>query len=647
MNEVTINAPNGYVSLIPNEYDKSNSSECFDINALFWEEIFSDANIKKTIELAEIRYKHSEHIPLKIQVILNDSFQFYTNLKKALKFKFKSNTSKQDFFSCLETLEMFCELYSYCWTSPYKLTIAEGFAHNKDSSEFLDEHCLIKNFNPYLDFIQFSVIPKLVNINPDILWIIGRPDMAIFSLIKLIKMKLPQIYVVLCDPKTEYYSLYKIKDLLVRNTVLFNLFDCILFSNNVRNRKKLVDAINNQREPADVYGCIYKIQQKIIYKKAMPYVSEESNNLFGINLKLFMDHCCYWNKCSFCGINQKYDGFKSYSQWNISHAINLLKKRNKRGNPYMWLIDEAIPPTILKQLMFEFKKNNFDFVWHFRTRIEPELLDVELIDLLKENGVKSIILGFESASKRILHLMNKTFNDDYLIIAEKIVEQYTSKGIHIHFPVLIGFPTETDAERESSFKFVEYLSARYPLFSYNINILELDISSTLFKYWGNYDIKQLKFPCSPKYFLGNSVEWECDIEALNLLRTVQMKKQFAWYPDKSCLSIHTFYNLWEQKKGLLCKENVNDESISSFDKDCNYVLNSNVILFKLITGEFCIYHYDSHNFICGGEIIDYIYNSFFNLLSTKEIISSFSCFGEEILVKFLSDLLKLKFIILK
>lgn len=647
VNEVMINAPDGYTCLIPNEFENTFHSEYWDINVLFWKEIFSVKNIKKTIECAEIRYKHSDFVPLKIQVILSDTKQYYKNLQKALKFKFTPNTRKQDFFACLETLEMFCELYTLCWTLPYKLSIAEGFIHNKDSSDFLYEYCLTPNCNPYLDFIKLSIIPELIKMNPDILWIEGRPNIAIFSLVKLLKENLSHVYVVLCDPKAEYYSLFKIKKLLVKNIILFKLFDCILFSNNIHNRKKISDAIEHNYQFNDVTGCIYKIEEKIIYKDPVPNIKDEEADFHKINLKLFKNQCCYWNQCSFCGINQKYDKTTKNIQWNVPQAINILKKRQENSNKYMWLIDEAIPPTILKKLMLEYKKNDLNFIWHFRTRIEPELLDKELIDLITENGVKSIILGFESASKRILSLMNKSLYDDYLIIAEKIVAQYTNRGIHIHFPVLIGFPTETDAEREKSFKFVEYLSERYSLFSYNINILELDISSTLFKCWESYDIKHVRFPCSPKYFLGNCIEWDCDTELLNQQRTIQMKKQFPWYPTECYLSINTFYNLWEQKKGLFCKESTPDIFSQSFALNSIYILNNNVIMFKLVTDEYCIYHYDTHNFICGGEIIEYIYNAFSYPICLKEIINRFHYFDKEILINFLSDLLNLKFIIQK
>ena len=649
MKEVIINTPSGYTSLISSEYetiDNTNISNYLDINELFWKDIFSDISINKTLKYAEKYYKKSESLSLKMQVILNNTSLFYKNLMQALNFKFSINTTKQEYFCCLETLEMFCELYTVCWTSPFQLNIAEGFIHPKDSSMFLDEFCMNSNYNPYLSFIEKLVIPKLAKDKVDILWVHGRPNIAIFSLLKYIKTKFPKIYIVLCDPKTEYYSLFKIKELLIRNTPLFNIFDCILFTNEENSRREIVTAVAQRCEPQNAYGCLYRSEDKIIYKENISHIPKESIIPYKISLKLFTNHCCYWNKCTFCGINQKYDmSCENDLNWDITRAIDVLIARSKNKNKYMWLIDEAIPPIILKKLVLEFSKYNFNFIWHFRTRIEPELVDVGLVDLLWENGVRSIILGFESASKRILKHMNKTFCDDYLIIAEKIVALYTSKGIHIHFPVLIGFPTETDNERELSFQFVEYLSEKYPLFSYNINILELDISSSLFKNWLSYDIKQLKFPCPPKYFLGNSIEWDSDYETLNQQRNLQMKRQFIWYPNESCLSVNTFYNLWEQKKGLLCNENVFELGTQKFVLNSNYNLNSNTLLFQLTSGDICLYNYDTHIFICGGEIIKSVYNALSEHWDTNEIISKYSFCDEEILKEFLKNMYELKFII--
>ena len=54
---------------------------------------------------------------------------------------------------------------------------------------------------------------------------------------------------------------------------------------------------------------------------------------------------------------------------NIPEAINILKERNKNGNRYIWLTDEAIPPIILNKLLIKFTENQFNFIWHFRTQM--------------------------------------------------------------------------------------------------------------------------------------------------------------------------------------------------------------------------------------------------------------------------------------
>lgn len=330
-------------------------------------------------------------------------------------------------------------------------------------------------------------------------------------------------------------------------------------------------------------------------------------------------------------------------QWNLEEAIHVLKERKAFGFQYLWLIDEAIPPVILKNLLKKMRENQLRFIWHLRSRIESELIDEELIDLLKETGVKSIILGFESASNRILRLMKKTYAEDYLEIAEKIVEKYTQHNIHIHFPALIGFPSETVQEREQTLNFLTYLSQKYRLFSYNINILDLDISSELFSHWTDYDINSLKLPCLPKYFLGNSVEWNNDFITLNKCRTDIMLKQFPWYPKQTNIPASVFYNIWERKRGVLYEKYDEEMSINEFDFESNYQLSKGVVFFQTNQTEYCFYNFNTHHFLLGGEIIKLIYNALSQNDSTS--ILSIPYFEKDIIITFLKDLHRLNFII--
>lgn len=651
MKELTINTPSSYVALMQGdfEYNSSESSKYIDANNIFWQEIFSENNISKTLEYAQMRYQYSSNIPIKIQVILASIEQFKENINRALQFKFKKNITQKKFWSCLETLEMFCKLYTFCYSSPFELSITEGFVHNTNSSEVLSEYCLNPNLNPYLAFIERRLLPIICESNSEIIWLTGKLNIVSFAIAQIMKMKYPNIFIAVCDYKTDYYSLYKIRKLLSCNDIIFHFFDFILLHDLKYIREMVIKSIKNQLSFKGIPGLLYQDKAgQIEINDISPRCECINDNYYpNLELRLFPQNCCYWNKCSFCGINEKYN--VTENSWNISQAVDLLKKYASYGIEHIWLVDEAIPPSVLKGLLLEYKKNNLKFVWHLRTRIEPGLLDIELIDLIEQSGIKSIILGFESASERILKLMHKTEHTDYLLIAEKIVKEYTNRGIHIHFPVLIGFPTETDEEREYSFKFVDYLYQTYQLFSFNINILELDICSKLYKNWEEYNIVRMEFPCLPKYFLGNSVSWNCDIEMLDEIRTKQMHKQFTWFPKQSYININTFYSLWEHKRGIFYENimHVTDEykqKITDFTR--HYSVSPNVILFQTASKEYCLYNYDLHNFILGGELIFWVYNSTFNSVEIKDIVKKFNL-SEKIVIDFLEDLLKLEFFIKK
>ena len=66
--------------------------------------------------------------------------------------------------------------------------------------------------------------------------------------------------------------------------------------------------------------------------------------------------------------------------------------------------------------------NGIDMKWHLRTRIESLFLDDDFVALLWQSGLRHILFGLESASARILKMINKT-NDcsNYIELCENIV----------------------------------------------------------------------------------------------------------------------------------------------------------------------------------------------------------------------------------
>ncbi len=300
------------------------------------------------------------------------------------------------------------------------------------------------------------------------------------------------------------------------------------------------------------------------------------------------------------------------------------------GIDKFWALDEAIPINTLFEISKYIYENNLKFHWHVRTRIEKEILNDNLPQKLYDSGVRHILFGFESASSRILNLMNKTdYIDDYLELSENIVKTFNDINIHVHFPVLIGFPTESQSERDRTLKFVNYLQKKYSNFSYNINILNLDVASTLYKQWNNYNISSLKYPCAPYYFIGNGVSWQCDnnsisIKELELQAIKSMKSQFNWYPNDSLVDIISFYSMWEYSRSQLsCSFNEKDLAINikDFSLENSLYFTPETTMFKDSDDLYCLYNFKNHQCIRGGKFICDIYQYIRNNSSIKEYLN--------------------------
>ena len=120
---------------------------------------------------------------------------------------------------------------------------------------------------------------------------------------------------------------------------------------------------------------------------------------------------------------------------------------------FFWFIDEALTVTQLFAIATSFIKSGKEIFWQARTRIDEKLLSKELIKVLKESGLKELRLGLESASYSVLQKMNK-FDDSFsFAMVKRIVKEYSENNISIHFPIIVGFPGETNFDRKLTYDF--------------------------------------------------------------------------------------------------------------------------------------------------------------------------------------------------
>lgn len=109
------------------------------------------------------------------------------------------------------------------------------------------------------------------------------------------------------------------------------------------------------------------------------------------------------------------------------------------------------------------------FQWDFQTSTDfLALMSDDDVRLLAESGVHHIGFGTESASQEVLALMNKRFQH-----VEQMVETARKTylaGIHVVFNIILGYPGETEAHRQQTFRVMSDIAREYPNISFSPNI---------------------------------------------------------------------------------------------------------------------------------------------------------------------------------
>jgi radical SAM superfamily enzyme YgiQ (UPF0313 family) len=109
------------------------------------------------------------------------------------------------------------------------------------------------------------------------------------------------------------------------------------------------------------------------------------------------------------------------------------------------------------------------FRWDFQTSTDfLATMSDDDICLLAESGVYHIGFGTESASQEVLNLMNKRFQH-----VEQMVETARKTdlaGIHVVFNIILGYPGETEAHRQQTFRVMSDIAKEYWNVSFSPNI---------------------------------------------------------------------------------------------------------------------------------------------------------------------------------
>ena len=170
--------------------------------------------------------------------------------------------------------------------------------------------------------------------------------------------------------------------------------------------------------------------------------------------KLTMAHGCYWKKCTFCDVSLDY--IEKYEPIGAKLIVDRMVEQIKAtGETGFHFVDEAAPPSLMKEVALEIIRRNLSVSWWTNIRFEKRFT-ADLCRLLKASGCIAVSGGLEVASDRLLVKMKKGVT---VAQVAQVARNFTDAGIMVHAYLMYGFPTQTAQETIDSLELVRQMMA--------------------------------------------------------------------------------------------------------------------------------------------------------------------------------------------
>ena len=170
---------------------------------------------------------------------------------------------------------------------------------------------------------------------------------------------------------------------------------------------------------------------------------------------------CYWGKCAFCHYGLSCRGTAAYRQRPVAEVAVHLKQMSMRwGCRTVYLSQDAFAPAFARQVAGALREISADIRWGTDMRPEASLTS-DYCRELKTGGALSVALGIESASPRLIRLIDKGVG---LADMTTAVQNLASAGIAVEAMCFTDFPTENRSEAQATLTWIHTLRNDIALF---------------------------------------------------------------------------------------------------------------------------------------------------------------------------------------
>jgi radical SAM superfamily enzyme YgiQ (UPF0313 family) len=316
--------------------------------------------------------------------------------------------------------------------------------------------------NVYRDLCNQLVMPAVAKEKPDVVGVSIGTQMQLLAgltFCKIIKETFPHIHVVVGGNVITRLQ----EDLAKHEPFFTDVFDSAILYEGEHALLWLIESLNGERAIASVPNLIYRDASGIhrnpeVYTEkttALPLPDFDGMPLDRyfvpeLIIPYLATRGCYWGRCTFCDHGQGY--FDQYRGVPVQQVVEQIKAlRDKYQCRHFLFSDESYPPALFKKVSQLLVDQNVGIKWTTLIRFEETLQDQETWDLAAKAGCCTLYYGMESASERVLNLMDKHAKKS---VIQRNLQMAAKSGIWNHVMAFYGFPGETLDEALETRQFV-------------------------------------------------------------------------------------------------------------------------------------------------------------------------------------------------
>ncbi len=317
--------------------------------------------------------------------------------------------------------------------------------------------------NMFLDIFNRDIIPDIVREKPDIVGISIPTEgqmLAGMTLAHLVKQSGLRCHITVGGP-----HITMLREQLPKVPALFKLIDNAVAFEGEEPLLRLAEALAGRGDLAGVPNLIWRDGAAVRVNEAgtSGVATAGLPDFDGLPigrylspypvLPLLTAHGCYHGDCAFCNVGYGRSGhFRPLRSAQV--VDQMLALHRKYGVRHIFFADEAMTPRSMREMSALLEAHErgggTPIHWCGCMRFEKTIAR-GLLESMSRAGCRMILFGLETASRRMIDLMDKGTQREHM---SRILKESTAAGIWNHTFFFFGFPTETMEDAQDTVNFV-------------------------------------------------------------------------------------------------------------------------------------------------------------------------------------------------